>query len=158
MSFYSLSVKRSDGTVMSMEDVRGKVVYATNVASRWGLTRAGYSEFEKLSEQWGSENLVIMAFPSREFGAQEFETNDKIQEFAASRNFPSNDVGVLMALGKVTGDEASEVWKHMKEETGASDPSWNFGRKFLVSKTGAVSVPKANLNDAIRMLVEENEE
>ena len=30
----------------------------------------------------------------------------------------------------------------MKEQTGASDPTWNFRGKFLVSKTGQVSVPK----------------
>ena len=33
-SFYSLSATRGDGTVVSMEDFRGKVVYATNVASK----------------------------------------------------------------------------------------------------------------------------
>jgi len=140
-----------------MEDVRGKVVYATNVASKWGRTNSGYSEFEKLSEQWGPDNLVIMAFPSREFGAQEFETNEKIQEFAASKNFPSNDVGVLLALGKVKGDKAPEMWKYMKEETNASDPTWNFSSKFLISKSGAISIPKGNVGNAISALMEENE-
>ena len=33
-SFYSLSAVRSDGTNQSMEEFRGKVVYATNVASK----------------------------------------------------------------------------------------------------------------------------
>ena len=78
-----------------------------------------------------------MAFPSREFGAQEYKEDEKIQEFAKKKNFP----GILMKLGNVMGDKAPEVWKVMKSETGASDPSWNFDRKFLVSKTGQVSVP-----------------
>jgi len=34
MSFYSLSATRGDGSTQVMEDCRGKVVYATNVASK----------------------------------------------------------------------------------------------------------------------------
>jgi len=34
VSFYSLSAVKGDGDVQMMEDLRGKVVYAINVASR----------------------------------------------------------------------------------------------------------------------------
>jgi len=34
VSFYSLSAIRGDGETQKMEDFRGKVVYATNVASK----------------------------------------------------------------------------------------------------------------------------
>ena len=33
-SFYSLSAVKSDGSIQKMEDFRGKVVYAVNVASK----------------------------------------------------------------------------------------------------------------------------
>jgi hypothetical protein len=33
MSFYSLSTIRNDGSTQPMEELRGKVIYATNVAS-----------------------------------------------------------------------------------------------------------------------------
>jgi glutathione peroxidase-family protein len=42
----------------------------------------------------------------------------------------------------------------MKEESGASDPTWNFNGKFLVSKTGVVSVPK-NVEKDIEALMHE---
>ena len=67
-----------------------------------------------------------MAFPTREFGGQEFKTDEEIQAFAAKKNFP----GVLMKLGKVQGNEASEVWKFFKQETGAADPGWNLKASF----------------------------
>ena len=67
-----------------------------------------------------------MAFLSREFGAQEFDSNDKIAEFAKSKNFP----GMLMELGSVKGSSAPEIWRHMKEQTGASDPAWNLMESF----------------------------
>eukprot|EP00977_Amphora_coffeiformis_P024022 scaffold14974_cov195-Amphora_coffeaeformis.AAC.29 len=70
--------------------------------------------------------------------------------FANKKNFP----GTVLALGKVTGDDASELWKYMKEQTGAADPTWNFNGKFLISKTGKVSVPK-NLEADIEALMNE---
>lgn len=118
-----------------MAEFEGKVVYATNIASHWGATRREYTQFEKLGKRWGSDQLVILGYPSREFGRQEYQTDAEIAEFAASKNFP----GILMKLGKIKGEEAPDVWKFFKKETGASDPNWNFKGKFLVSKTGVVS-------------------
>ena len=94
--------------------------------------------------------MIILAFPSMEFGAQEYNNDEQICQFAAKKNFP----GILMKLGSVTGDGAPEVWKFMKNETGASDPSWNFSSKFLVSKTGKVSVPN-NVEMDIETLMSE---
>ena len=82
--------------------------------------------------------MEIVAFPSQEFGHQEYGTDDEIQRFADSKNFP----GTVLRLGRVTGNDAPELWKYMRERTGASDPTWNFKGKFLVSKTGQVSIPK----------------
>jgi len=149
-SFYSLYAVTSDGSIQKMEDLKGKVVYATNVASKWGLSKREYAQFETLNERWGADKLSILAFPSREFGWQEFEKDEDIQKFAESKKFP----GILMKLGKIKGDEAPEVWRFFKEETGASDPLWNFRGKFLVSKNGEVSVP-TDLEADIERLVEE---
>jgi glutathione peroxidase-family protein len=91
-----------------------------------------------------------MAFPSREFGSQECKTDPEIQAFAKAKNFP----GILMKLGKVLGDEAPDVWKSFKQQTGAKDPTWNFNGKFLVSKSGVVSVP-SNVEADIAALMEE---
>jgi len=114
------------------------------------LTRREYARFEKLGERWG-DRLAILAFPSREFGAQEFKTDEEIQAFAASKNFP----GVLMKLGKVTGDDVPEVWNFMRDQTGAPDPSWNFSSKFLVSKSGVVTVPKKIEEEIEALMAEE---
>jgi glutathione peroxidase-family protein len=104
---------------------------------------------EKLGQRWGNE-LQMLAFPSREFGWQEFSDDADIQKFAQSKNYP----GIVMKLGKIKGDEAPDVWKFFKEQTGASDPTWNFKGKFLVSKTGAVIVP-TDLEADIEKLMKE---
>ena len=149
-SFYSLNAVRSDGSNQAMDDFRGKVVYATNVASKWGLTNSEYAQMEKLGKRWGDQ-LVIMAFPSREYMWQEYSTDEEIQEFAKSKKFP----GILMQLGSVKGDTAPEVWKHMRDITGSGDPSWNFKGKYLVSRTGEISVP-TDLEADIAKLIEES--
>lgn len=117
---------------------------------------------EKLGQRWGGGGsggggsdqspLVILGFPTREFGGQEFTTDAKIAEFAASQNFP----GILLQLGKVKGPEAPAVWKYMQSATGAANPTWNFRGKFLVSKTGVVSTTTAEtVEDDIAALMEE---
>jgi glutathione peroxidase-family protein len=96
--------------------------------------------------------LQILAFPSKEFGGQEFGSDEEIASFAAGKNFPSN--GILMQLGSVVGEGAPEVWKHVREATGSSDPGWNFDSKYLVSKTGEVSVPSDVEGDIEKLLSE----
>ena len=152
-SIYSLSARKNDGTILSMETLRGKIIYATNVASMWGETDPGYNEFYSLSKRYGPENLVILAFPSREYAFEEFETDAKIRDFAQSRGFPTDGVGVLMALGSVKGGGAPEVWKFMRDWTGMGDPRWNFSCKFLVNREGRVSVPQGNMIHEIAWLL-----
>lgn len=60
-----------------------------------------------------------------------------------------------MALGQIKGETAPEVWKFFKDETGAGNPMWNFQGKFLVSKTGEVSVPEDLEADIERLVTEE---
>ena len=53
------------------------------------------------------------------------------------------------------GDEAPPVWKYLRDITGSSDPSWNFKGKYLVSKTGEVSVPTDLEKDIANLMEEE---
>ena len=60
-----------------------------------------------------------------------------------------------MKLGSVVGDTAPEIWKFMRDSTGAGDPGWNFDSKYLVSKSGAVSVPTKDVEADIEKLLSE---
>jgi len=61
---------------------------------------------------------------------------------------------VLMKLGSVKGSSAPEVWRYMTEATGDSSPTWNFSAKYLVSKTGEVSIAR-DVEKDIEKLMEE---
>lgn len=110
--------------------------------------------FASLGQKYGDDKLAILAFPSQEFGGQEFGTDEEIASFAASQDFPGDTVGVLMKLGSVVGDTAPEVWKHMRDVSGSSDPTWNFDSQYLVSKTGVVSVPGDLEKDIEKLMAE----
>ena len=99
--------------------------------------------FAELGTTFG-DKLVILAFPSSEFGGQECSTDAEIAAFAGSKGFP----GVLLQKGSVKGTTASPAWKCMRDAVGASDPRWNFSGKFLVDKVGAVSVPGKDIEGA----------
>lgn len=61
-----------------------------------------------------------------------------------------------MKVGNIKGDDAPDVWKLFKQETGAPDPTWNFKGKFLVSKSGVVSTTTpASVEEDIAALMEE---
>jgi len=110
-------------------------------------------------KKYAASDLTILAFPSQEFGGQEFGTDKEISSFAASKNFPfaPTGVGVLMKLGCVKGDTASEIWKYMRENNSANnskDPRWNFSSQYLVSKSGKVSIPNNFEQDIAALMAE----
>lgn len=109
--------------------------------------------FESLGKKYG-DKVAILAFPSQEYGGQEFGSDAEIAAFAASKNFPSGTCGYLMKLGSVKGSAAPEIWKYMRDATGSSDPGWNFDSSYLVSKSGAVSVPKDVKKDIEALMAE----
>ena len=153
MSFYDFVCITSTGEECSMSQFRGKVVYIVNTASQWGRTWTEFQRFTKLHQAWGDEKLQILGFPSLEFGKQEYTTDDKILEFAKSQNFP----GILMKLGKVkstAGNECQEIWNYLRLKTLSNDPNWNFASKYLISKTGQVTISKGNISTEIAELIE----
>lgn len=98
-----------------------------------------------LAARHGPDKLAILAFPSKEYANEEFDTNEEIAKFAATEmNFPFGRGGHLMALGSVKGDSAPALWKYMRDATRSPDPSWNFSSVYLVSKSGKVVLPMRN--------------
>jgi glutathione peroxidase len=97
------------------------------------------------------EGLEMLAYPSQQFGGQEYKSDAEVQSFAANKGFE----GTVMAIGDVKGPNASEAWKFFYQETGASEPTWNFKGKFLVSRKGVVSAPSNDLEGDIQRLLNE---
>ena len=132
--FEALSI---EGRPAHLSTQRGKVMLIVNTASACGFT----PQFAGLEELWRKHRdrgLVVIGFPSNEFGAQDPGTNNQIASFC-ELNF-----GVslpMMSKVKVNGAEAHPLWKWLKSQApgvlGTEAVKWNF-TKFLVGRDGTV--------------------
>jgi len=72
--------KLQDESPQNLCQYKGKVVLAVNTASYCGFTPQ-YEGLEKLHERYAAKGLVILGFPSGDFGNQEKASNKEIAEF-----------------------------------------------------------------------------
>ena len=141
--FEALSI---DGKPAHLASQRGKVLLIVNTASRCGFTPQ-FGGLEKLWQDYRDRGLVVVGFPSNEFGAQDPGSNDEIASFC-QRNY-----GVsfpMMAKVEVNGAGAHPLWHWLKAQApgvlGTEGIKWNF-TKFLVGRDGRV-IKRYAPNDA----------
>jgi glutathione peroxidase len=132
--FQALSI---EGQPADLSTQRGKVLLIVNTASACGFTPQ-FGGLEKLWERYRDQGLVVVGFPSNEFGHQDPGSNDEIGAFC-QRNY-----GVsfpMMAKVEVNGKSAHPLWTWLTEQApgllGSKAVKWNF-TKFLVGRDGRV--------------------
>ena len=133
MDFYSLSAITNSGERITFEKYRGKKVLLLNLASQCGFTPQ-YAELEQLHQQ--NKDIVILGFPSNNFGAQEPGSDEEIAEFCKV------NYGVTFQLFKkndVKGNNKQPVYQWLSDDANNGwnnkEPEWNF-YKYLVSENG----------------------
>jgi glutathione peroxidase len=133
-TIYDFTIKSLDGGTIDFSQYKGKKILIVNTASKCGYTPQ-YTALEKLYQQY-KEKLVIVGFPSADFGDQEFHDNDSIKTFC-QKNY-----GVTFPLTTrvdVKGDNTTPIYQYLcsKNENGVLDAtiSWNFN-KFLIDENG----------------------
>lgn len=133
-----LTVKNIDGKDVSLAEYKGKVVLVVNVASKCGYTPQ-YAGLEKLYAAKKGQGLVLLGFPSNDFGKQEPGTEAEIKAFCTGTynvDFP------MFAKVDVKGEHTCELYKQLAAATpgGAKplgEPKWNF-TKYLIDRKGVV--------------------
>src|SRR5262249_47813703 len=132
MSLYDLTADTLAGKPLPLAELRGKVALVVDVASECGFTPQ-YASLERLYEEYAGRGLVVLGFPSNEFGGQEPGSAEEIRTFC-QRNY-----GVtfpMFAKVKVkAGAAQSPVYKFLT--AGRDEPQWNF-HKYLVGRDGEV--------------------
>lgn len=131
---YDISVKTIDGKPKSLADYKGKVMLIVNVASECGYT-SQYAGLEKLHKKYQSQGLVVLGFPSNDFGGQEPGTNAEIKKFCSDSYQISFD---LFEKIHVKGSEQHPLYKLLTSNADpAGDINWNF-EKFLITRDGNI--------------------
>ncbi len=108
----------------------GQVVLVVNTASFCGFTQQ-YGALESLYSQYKDRGLVVLGFPTNDFGRQEPGSNASIADFC------ENTFGVkfpMFAASSVRGDKANPFFKNLIAQ-GATPPRWNF-YKYLIGRDG----------------------
>nr|WP_316642410.1 glutathione peroxidase [uncultured Roseateles sp.] len=136
-SVYDFKAVSIDGKPADLASQRGKVLLIVNTASACGFTPQ-FGGLEQLWKDYGPQGLVVVGFPSNEFGSQDPGSNSEIASFCQLNygvSFP------MMGKVKVNGAEAHPLWKWLKGEKpgflGTEVIKWNF-TKFLVGRDGQV--------------------
>ena len=131
LGLFAFDVLRLDGSPESLSIYEGKVALVVNVASRCGYTPQ-YAGLQSLAAEFADQGLVILAFPSNEFGAQEPGSATEIAEFCTTK------FGVTFPLFEKcevkSGSGQSPVYTYLEEQLGSA-PNWNFC-KYLVGRDG----------------------
>ena len=110
----------------------GKVLLVVNTASYCGFT-GQYEGLEALHAKYNAKGLVVLGFPSNDFGNQEPGDSKQIADFCF------NTYGVkfpMFAKSSVSGKEANPLYTELARITGTR-PKWNF-YKYLIDRNGKV--------------------
>jgi len=130
-SLLNHSEKRLLGNTENLcESFAGKVVLVVNTASQCGYTPQ-YEGLEALYRQYKDQGLVVLGFPSDQFGGQEFADDKRIAKFCKANfgvSFP------MFTKTDVKGRKANPLFQALIASTG-KPPSWNFN-KYLIGRDG----------------------
>lgn len=108
----------------------GRVVLIVNSASKCGFTPQ-YEGLEKLYRDYQEQGLVVLGFPSNDFGAQEPGSEKQIQSFCRntySIEFP------MFEKTRVRKGNADPLYEVLARKAGEY-PAWNF-HKYLLNREG----------------------
>lgn len=136
-SVYDFEALSIDGKPAQLASQRGKVLLIVNTASQCGFTPQ-FAGLEQLWKDYRDRGLVVIGFPSNEFGAQDPGSNDEISSFCELNygvSFP------MMGKVQVNGGNAHPLWQYLTKEArgvlGTQAIKWNF-TKFLIGRDGTV--------------------
>jgi glutathione peroxidase len=136
------------GEAQSLCQYSGKVVLVVNTASQCGYTPQ-YEGLEALYRKFKDRGLVVIGFPSNDFGGQEPGSNKEIAEFCRTVygvQFPMYEKKAVERLS------ANPLYVQLIARAG-QPPKWNF-HKYVIDRTGArVASFKSDVEPMDRELV-----
>ena len=110
----------------------GKAVLVVNTASFCGFTNQ-YEGLEALYRDYKGKGLVVLGFPSNDFGKQEPGSDKEIADFCTNTyavKFP------MFSKTTVIGSGRNALYTDLAKATGQA-PQWNF-HKYLIDRSGKV--------------------
>ncbi|MDF2677855.1 MAG: hypothetical protein K0Q97_2189 [Bacillota bacterium] len=155
MKIYDYSVKKVDGSEVSLKNYEGKVLLIVNTATGCGFTPQ-YDGLEKLYSDYKNKGFEILDFPCNQFLNQAPGSNEEIVSFCKLRFGTEFET---FAKIDVNGENEDPLYTLLKEEapkdtdngkmsdllmklkgifsTEKNEIKWNF-TKFLIGRDGNI--------------------
>jgi glutathione peroxidase len=157
LEIFQLTQKDLSGQPVPFSDWRGKVILVVNTASECGFTKQ-YEELQNLHERYQEQGLVVVGFPSDNFGGQELDSNEEIRFFCEENyqvRFP------LLSKSNVKKEPQNPAFEKLIAESKRLKMGggilWNF-EKFLIDREGRlVSRYRSTTSPSNKALVAEIE-
>ena len=132
-SAYDFSfVSMKDGSALSLEEFRGKVVIVVNVASLCMFTKQ-YRDMQRFYEEYQKQGVVVLAVPCNDFGKQEPKGNREIKQFCKCEfaiTFP------MVEKEATRGKYQHPFYGWARDVLGnIAAPKWNF-HKYVIDQEG----------------------
>jgi len=124
----------------------GQVVVVVNTASKCGYTPQ-YKSLETLSERYKARGLVVLGFPSNDFGGQELASNAAIADFCENTFAVRFPMFTETAVKSGLGVPVNPLFLALAARTGKA-PQWNF-HKYIVSRNGEVVLSHGSDTDPL---------
>jgi len=121
------SMRSIDERERSLCEYAGKVLLVVNTASQCGYTPQ-YDGLEALYRKYRARGLVVLGFPSNDFGGQEPGSNQEIASFCV------NQYAVDFPVFAKTELKKNSLYADLAKASGQA-PRWNF-HKYLVDREG----------------------
>ena len=132
--FYSLSFLSIDGDTIHFSQFKGEKILIVNTASKCGFTPQ-FGDLEQLYQKY-KDKLVVIGFPSNDFGGQDPGSNEEIHSFC-QKNY--GVTFLMMEKSDVKGDSKNPVFKWLTDKSqngwNEQEPTWNFC-KYLIDENG----------------------
>ncbi|HXJ53872.1 MAG TPA: glutathione peroxidase [Burkholderiales bacterium] len=112
----------------SLCEYAGSVLLVVNTASECGYTPQ-YEGLEELYRKYKARGLVVLGFPSNDFGGQEPGSNKEISSFCV------NQYAIDFPMFAKTDLKKNPLYADLVKASGQA-PHWNF-HKYLVDRSGA---------------------
>lgn len=127
---FTLKTLAGNKQVNLCQEYLGKVVLVVNTASKCGYTYQ-YEGLEKLYAKYKSRGLVVVGFPSNDFGGQEPGSEKQIKTFCRLTYGVKFPMFEKTHAGKQNADP---IYKTLGDLAGEY-PAWNF-HKYILDRKG----------------------
>jgi glutathione peroxidase len=130
-----------DERPVNLCDYAGRVVLVVNTASQCGYTPQ-YKALESLNERFRARGLVVLGFPSNDFGGQEPGGNAKIAAFCENQFAVRFPMFAKSSVVPGPAGVANPLYAALAARTG-DKPKWNF-HKYIIGRDGERIVSRAS--------------